>query len=701
LGGLTDTAVLAAGTYNYTCYYNTTQNYTGDSEAQQLTINQMQAVVNLTLNGTDGDISLPVNGSVIAVVGTPITPSGAFVELYINGTLAASGTGAQTVNYNFSAGGSYPVMVRYNTTQNYTGATETHYVVVGSALAKINIVPTLNSNINGTSITLSFDTNLNTSCRWSLTDQNYSAMTNTFTTTGLLNHSGTITGLNTLGPETIHVACINETAASNSDWNFNVLNVLISTSVNNSTLTNVTATNSVINGSILNNCTVTNSTVKNYQGSNCVIINSFVDPPNPGSDLTGSTITGNSRVMNSNATYSIVTSSNITNSNVNNSQLITSEVENSALDYCNLTNAEMSGGVVCTNSTVTNSQLYNVTLVNAVITNGVIVNGTMIYNGTNYTNGTVANITNLPPTAAFTYSPATPRRNSNTNFNAGSSSDPNAGDTLTYFWDFGDGTNATGVTTTHRYTITGARTVTLTATDSQGVSDNTTRTFTVAAATTGGNTAGNGGGGGGGGGGSSSYYARNWEIDLDARSMELKTFGRTDTAVITLKNKTYTLRMQGISRDGANFTITNWPYSLENYEIKKVDLDNDGYSEIRVILLNNYYTRAQLRFDRYEELMSTQPAPLISGNMSNLGLVDETLTVGEYEEPEKEKTEITEETKDNTTEQEEATKEETASWMTSLLNKIPKDSETIGLGITVAVVIAGLIVYFLVSLILV
>ena len=53
-------------------------------------------------------------------------------------------------------------------------------------------------------------------------------------------------------------------------------------------------------------------------------------------------------------------------------------------------------------------------------------------------------------------------------FNATGSSDPNAGDTLTYFWDFGDGTpeaSTTSLTIGHTYTRPGIYTATLRARD--------------------------------------------------------------------------------------------------------------------------------------------------------------------------------------------------------------------------------------------
>jgi PKD repeat protein len=80
--------------------------------------------------------------------------------------------------------------------------------------------------------------------------------------------------------------------------------------------------------------------------------------------------------------------------------------------------------------------------------------------------------TNQAPTARFTFAPASPQVNQAVTFDGATSSDPDAGDTLTYAWTFGDGATATGVSTSHAYAAAGAFTVTLTVNDGKGgVSD--------------------------------------------------------------------------------------------------------------------------------------------------------------------------------------------------------------------------------------
>ena len=86
------------------------------------------------------------------------------------------------------------------------------------------------------------------------------------------------------------------------------------------------------------------------------------------------------------------------------------------------------------------------------------------------------------PTAAITM-PSGVTAGSTAGFNAGASSDPYPGASITgATWSWGDGSSATGVSATHTYAAPGAYTVTLTVTDSYGfTSPPATATVNVAA----------------------------------------------------------------------------------------------------------------------------------------------------------------------------------------------------------------------------
>lgn len=76
--------------------------------------------------------------------------------------------------------------------------------------------------------------------------------------------------------------------------------------------------------------------------------------------------------------------------------------------------------------------------------------------------------TKLPPVALFK-APAYWVEALDVAFDASSSDDPDGGWIVSYFWDFGDGTNATGIVVTHAYALRGTYTVSLTITDNDGL----------------------------------------------------------------------------------------------------------------------------------------------------------------------------------------------------------------------------------------
>ena len=87
------------------------------------------------------------------------------------------------------------------------------------------------------------------------------------------------------------------------------------------------------------------------------------------------------------------------------------------------------------------------------------------------------------PTAAFRFSPSTPGINTDVFFDAAESfADRATGRTLVrYEWSFGDGTTATGSTTTHRFSAAGTYAVVLRVTDDVGSTDEQVTTVSVAA----------------------------------------------------------------------------------------------------------------------------------------------------------------------------------------------------------------------------
>jgi len=92
---------------------------------------------------------------------------------------------------------------------------------------------------------------------------------------------------------------------------------------------------------------------------------------------------------------------------------------------------------------------------------------------------TVAPPSNQPPTAMIS-GPTTGLEGVAVTFDGSGSSDPD-GTIVSYDWDLGDGSMATGVSATHTYAATGSYDVTLTVTDNSGNTDSATLTINIAA----------------------------------------------------------------------------------------------------------------------------------------------------------------------------------------------------------------------------
>lgn len=86
------------------------------------------------------------------------------------------------------------------------------------------------------------------------------------------------------------------------------------------------------------------------------------------------------------------------------------------------------------------------------------------------TDSLTVTVKNIPPTAVATYTSLYPiiLAGDVLTFNAQAMDSPSDTSTLTYFWDFGDGATASGMTVTHAYSNEGIYEVTLTVTDDDG-----------------------------------------------------------------------------------------------------------------------------------------------------------------------------------------------------------------------------------------
>jgi len=139
--GTGETVTLGVGSYSY--HLNTTggQNYSSvaSMDAQTLTVNLGTSVLNLTLNGTQGNISLEA-GSTILLNGTIINgDSSATLRLYNNGTLINQGTTEVSNSTTFNGIGLYNITAIYNQSENYSSSSQTYWINVTNTTVSISI----------------------------------------------------------------------------------------------------------------------------------------------------------------------------------------------------------------------------------------------------------------------------------------------------------------------------------------------------------------------------------------------------------------------------------------------------------------------------------------------------------------------------------------------------------------------------------
>ncbi len=662
------------------------------------TVVKGQAAISLKLNGFEGNTTAQINDTV-TILANVTNSAGATVSVYSNGTLLQTGISPLTVTQNFTSIGTISILAVFDGDSNVSAGNITRTLTITPIITQTNITPASGTAFNSSSFAMTVTTNGATSCKWSTADVPQGSMSNNFSTTNSLTHTATISGL-VLGTNSISVACNNQSASTNSDLSYIVLNVLDgSTLTGTNTLTNTIMTNSFltntsltnVNGTKnkLNNVTAANSNIGNSTLTNCLITdgtindtiaadycsvsgNSVVDP----SDITGSTITGASRIISSNVTYSNVASSNITTSNLNNSTI--------------------------TSSAVTNSTFNNAAVSSAVIINGVISAGTITVSSFTYsasTNGTanLSQVIPLPPVAGFTASTTATTPGSNIAF-ASTTIDPNTGpplnDNLTYFWNFGDGTNSTNATPSKSYSSTGTYTVTLTATDSFGLSNSKSKVISIANTITPASTGGGGGGGGGrGGGGGGGGGSSGSKLSLSETPV-LKTIyvgqpiqfyrnGILFPSNIMLRTITFS---QGTTEWFSEGTY----YKIKKGESLKFDLTKDGQFDIEVELADVMRSSVAIKAKLTGGAVPTnaQP-PLPFFNFTPGQRPTETPTVPIVDQP-------FEKTGEKTVPVEAEVKTgSVANWLKNTFGSLDAKSTAVKLGVVLGVIVMGLIAYAL------
>ncbi len=293
--------------------------------------------------------------------------------------------------------------------------------------------------------------------------------------------------------------------------------------------------------------------------------------------------------------FSIITNSNINLSYIENSTIINSSLFNSTTINANIINSAMD------NSNIINSSIDNSIVVNASIINGVLLCGNITFDGLPVyvsdciTPINLTDLVNYAPLAVLTM-PSTANVGVSIPLTGFLSTDPNIpgalNDSLSYYFDFGDGTFANGSNNyTHVYASEGTPIVNLIVTDSFGASDSTNHQIVVSAPIVPGPGPGPGFSGGSSSGlapgyqagpGNKIYWptgdelARGYTVSMRLREV-IKFF---------VEYKLYYFETTSLNSKNLG-AEARWPLKPENFiigEAKVVDVNDDGSEDINIRL---------------------------------------------------------------------------------------------------------------------
>jgi len=611
---------IAVGSHSFNWYANDTAGNENSTSEVAYTVTQGAPVIALTINGVAGNTNAQVNDTV-NITANVTNPAGGTVTLYVNGTQVANGASPQTFSTSFANTGAVNVTAEFAGNVNVSAGNVTHVLTIIPPIAVVNLLPASGTHFNSSSTAILVDTNNVTTCAWDFNDLAQANMANNFNTVNGTRHTSVITNMS-LGNNDVHISCNNQGPANNTDIIYTVDNILdgsqlsgtntftdtimtnsVLDSVNltnvtgtNTTLTNVTGTDSNISNTTLTHCVVDNSTVLKITASNCNFVDSFVDP----SDLTGTTVQ-NSVIIESDVTHSTVIDSRIEYSTINGSRIVNSTIMNSTFANANVTDANITNGTIFAGA-------ITVTTPNGTFTWNVSTNGT----------ANLSEVIPVQPVAAFTPTSKTITKNQKVNFNDASTDDNVGGplnDSLTYFWNFGDGSNSTAQNPSHKYTSQGTFSVTLTVTDSFGLKDQTTGTVKVNKNGGGGGGGGgsSGGGGGGGGGGLTAITVTNEPTTRTAyvgQPLRFRVNGETYLPTLYLRR---TNQDDGTSQ----WMLSGGSFTLITDQVQSFDLSGDGVPELDVTVLDVGRTSTTLRL--VASSGSPAPAPLDGIPFANFG----------------------------------------------------------------------------------
>lgn len=121
-GTIMRTDILAVGSYNHTCTYTASQNYTTTSNSTYFTVNKATSTLSLSAVAPDGSDIAKTNENI--TINASLTSGTGTINLYINDILNTTGEDRIDLSINFNTAGIRTLKATYTGNENYTAATD-------------------------------------------------------------------------------------------------------------------------------------------------------------------------------------------------------------------------------------------------------------------------------------------------------------------------------------------------------------------------------------------------------------------------------------------------------------------------------------------------------------------------------------------------------------------------------------------------
>ena len=214
---------IAVGSYVWRMYANDSSGNSNVTDQYAYNITKAVPVLNLTLNGTAGNVTLAQASAIWLNASVVTGDGGAILTRFLDGVSKGVGTSITNLT-TFSSLGDFNISLNYTSTQNFTAGTASYVVTVVDVTAPVVQSHAPTGTITSSTTTLTATTDENGTCRYSTTaDTSYANIGSVMSGGNTTSHTASLTGL-TNGVKHYYLRCNNSLGlVSTTDYDANFI----------------------------------------------------------------------------------------------------------------------------------------------------------------------------------------------------------------------------------------------------------------------------------------------------------------------------------------------------------------------------------------------------------------------------------------------------------------------------------------------